>query len=75
MSVLGSDQISSNILDLKHSKIATNIPGGLLMVFSAFLMLSKILPEVNNVIIPCIESSLEFWENYNEEEEAANGAN
>jgi hypothetical protein len=45
------------------------------VVQPAFLMLSKILPEVNNDIIPCIESSLEFWENYNEEEEAANGAN
>jgi hypothetical protein len=41
MSVLGSDQISSNILDLKHSRIATNIPGGLLMVLSTFLMLTN----------------------------------
>ena len=37
LSPLGSTQISTNILDLKHSRVATNVPGGLLMIFSAFL--------------------------------------
>jgi tRNA G46 methylase TrmB len=50
MSVLGSDQISSNILDLKHSRIATNIPGGLLMVFSTFLILSNTYPGLKLVV-------------------------
>ena len=50
MSVLGSDQVSSNILDLKHSRIATNIPGGLLMVFSTFLMLSNTYPGLKLVV-------------------------
>jgi hypothetical protein len=50
MSVLGSDQISLNILDLKHSRIATNIPGGLLMVFSTFLMLSNTYPGLKLVV-------------------------
>jgi hypothetical protein len=50
MSVLGSDQISSTFLDLKHSSIATNIPGGLLMVLSTFLMLSKTYPGLKLVV-------------------------
>ncbi len=54
MSVLGSDQVSSNILDLKHSSIATNIPGGLLMVLSTFLMLS------NNVVMRIISPEVEM---------------
>ncbi|MFN9958986.1 MAG: hypothetical protein ACK55I_38330, partial [bacterium] len=39
-----------NILDLKHSRIATNIPGGLLMVFSTFLMLSNTYPGLKLVV-------------------------
>ena len=50
MSVLGPDQISSNILDLKHSSIATNIPGGLLMVLSTFLILSNTYPGLKLVV-------------------------
>jgi hypothetical protein len=50
MSVLGSDQVSSNFLALKHSSIATNIPGGLLMVLSTFLMLSNTYPGLKLVV-------------------------
>lgn len=45
------------------------------VVQPAFVSLSKIIPEVNDVIIPCIESSLDFWENYEDEGEETNGAN
>jgi hypothetical protein len=45
------------------------------VVQPAFVSLSKIIPEVNHVIVPCIESSLEFWEDYDPEEEEVNGAN
>ena len=41
LSPLGSNHISTSILDLKHSRVATNVPGGLLMIFSAFLILSQ----------------------------------
>ena len=41
LSPLCSTQISTNILDFKHSRVATNVPGGLLMIFSAFLLLSQ----------------------------------
>lgn len=43
------------------------------VVKPAFVTLGSIISEANDVIIPCIEKSLEFWENYNEEIDA-NGA-
>ena len=50
LSALGSEQIAVNILELKHSRIATYVPGGLLMVFSTFLMLSNIYPGLKLVV-------------------------
>jgi len=47
---LGSTQIGINILDLRHSRIATNIPGGMLLVFSAFLILSQAHQDLRLVI-------------------------
>jgi hypothetical protein len=41
LSPLGSTQISTDIIELKHSRVATHVPGGLLMIFSAFLLLSQ----------------------------------
>ena len=38
---LGSTQVGINILDLRDSRIATAIPGGMLLVLSAFLILSQ----------------------------------
>jgi hypothetical protein len=47
---LGSTQIGINILDLRHSRIATNIPGGMLLVLSAFLILSQAHQDLRLVI-------------------------
>lgn len=40
------------------------------VVKPAFILLGSIIAEVNDVIIPCIDKSIEFWENYDEEKEA-----
>ncbi len=50
LSPLGSTQIALGFLELKHSRVATNVPGGLLMVFSAFLLLSKKYPGLKLVV-------------------------
>ena len=42
------------------------------VVKPAFVCLANIIPEAKDVIIPCIEKSLAFWESYEDEE--ANGA-
>ena len=47
---LGSTQIGINILDLRDSRISTTIPGGMLLVLSAFLILSQIHRDLKLVI-------------------------
>jgi hypothetical protein len=47
---LGSHQVGIEILQLRHSKIATPIPGGLLLVISAFLKLSQMYPNLKLVL-------------------------
>jgi hypothetical protein len=47
---LGSTQIGINILDLRDSRIATNIPGGMLLVFATFLILSQTHRQLKLVI-------------------------
>lgn len=44
------------------------------VVQPAFECLASFLPKVNATVIPCIMKSLEFWENFSEDEEA-NGGN
>jgi hypothetical protein len=38
------------------------------VVQPAFECLANIIPEVNDLIMPCIEKSLNFWADYNEDE-------
>jgi hypothetical protein len=47
---LGLNQVGIEILQLRHSKIATPIPGGLLLVISAFLKLSQMYPNLKLVL-------------------------
>ena len=47
---LGLNQVGIEILDLRHSKIATPIPGGLLLVISSFLKLSQMYPNLKLVL-------------------------
>ena len=42
------------------------------VVQPAFECLGEIIPQVNNIVIPCIERSLEFWECYDEETNVVN---
>jgi hypothetical protein len=48
--ILGTNQVGFDILDLRHSNIATPIPGGLLLVISAFLKLSQMYPDLKLVL-------------------------
>jgi hypothetical protein len=44
------------------------------VVKPAFERLAALIPEVDDVIIPCIEKSLAFWESYEDVDEVVNGA-
>ena len=47
---VGTDQMALRILDLKSSQTGVHVPGGLLLVISAFLILAESYPEVNLVL-------------------------
>ena len=47
---LGADQMAVSILTLKSSQTGVHVPGGLLLVISAFLILAQKYPEVRLVL-------------------------
>jgi len=47
---LGADQMAVNILNLKSSQTGVHVPGGLLLVISAFMILAEKYPEVRLVL-------------------------